>query len=188
MKFRSIDFTRLLYNLGRYNYMLTNYESPNPGNLLYRTRLGSYFRWLWAIVTELDESWEVYEGERAERYMVASCAPINGQASNVLNYIFGANGTHGSFGNITISTETGGIFFPYIDSDAPEKADQVFLPYDDSAPESSYVYFPWEGIVSNHLVIRIPSSLEQNEIEFDNFIAYVNAIFPYSIRFVIETY
>jgi hypothetical protein len=170
MRFRYIDIPKLVLQLLRPNYSVRRdhsyTEQPFWTTIIYRYCL--------SLLMVLHDYLYNYYMVRSKWYMMATCTPTYGQIEGVLRYWYG------EWGRISI-TPSGASIWRSMWYDSPNPP--VCL-YDTPTPK---VYLGQGGTITEQPIIAIPAALYNNSEAYNQFIADVNTLFPFYIKYTIKT-
>lgn len=170
MRFRYIDIPKLVLQLLRPNYSVRRdhsyTEQPFWTTIIYRYCL--------SLLMVLHDYLYNYYMVRSKWYMMAACTPIYGQIEGVLRYWYG------EWGQISITPSGASIWRSmWYDSPTPP----VYL-YNTPTPK---VYLGQGGTITEQPIITIPAALYNNSEAYNQFVADVNTLFPFYIKYTIKT-
>lgn len=170
MRFRYIDIPKLVLQLLRPNYSVRRdhsyTEQPFWTTIIYRYCL--------SLLMVLHDYLYNYYMVRSKWYMMAACTPTYGQIEGVLRYWYG------EWGQISITPSVASIWRSmWYDSPTPP----VYL-YNTPTPK---VYLGQGGTITEQPIITIPAALYNNSEAYNQFIADVNTLFPFYIKYTIKT-
>lgn len=172
MKFRNIEIFRLVFQILRSNYSIAR-RVENGSTIL---SLNVLYRYLVCCLYDIKAMFTAYDAMRRKNYMIASCSPVNGQANNVLNELFGEYGTI----NVTLTTYQ--AFYLWDVASTTEENKVYMYTSDTNQP----IYLGWPGAASNITIIEVPQNLVDDADAYSEFIAVLRALVPYGVNYTIQ--
>lgn len=172
MRFRYINLLRLAFQLLRSNYALRYDYDPEQG----RTQLTTFlYRVCLAMVYPFKKNLIELYRIRSKQYMLAACTPTQGQIERVLNKLYDYDTEIQIIGGSSAVTRS------YLYT---KNQPAVYL-Y--TADNPSVYWGTWTNY-SSLPVIRIPQSLKDDEVRYEQFIADLNKLIPFYLEYVIQPY
>jgi hypothetical protein len=172
MKFRAIDIPKVVYQILRSNYAIRR-DMRNGAPVL---SLNNLYKFIVCCLYDIKTYFGAYDTERRRNYMIASCMPIQGQGTFVLNHLYGEHGV------IEIGQPSFQSIYFY-DRDSSTSANQIYMYTDD---QNKPVYLGYEGASANTFIVTIPQALADDAEMYSDFVATLNSIVMYGLKYEIQ--
>lgn len=167
---RAIDIKKLVFQVLRPNYALTNGLRTEKGYC--SPQLNTLYRFVLSLLFSLSPALESWDRSRRKSYAIAACQYGQAQVLAILNKYYG------QYGQISIQVNSANMVYFYAAGE--EGAVPIYMYSSEGANTPTYFYT--EGSLSgNSTTVIIPKELADSN-DYDDFIADLNAMLLYGIE------